>query len=129
MHRGIGTTSDRQNRRKVSLRGPEKHSSTLLGDFPRRGAIQASDSDSSRSARGECRLMLSTEGYLVRIASVAPDSAGGAHVRVFVPPLTSEEYSPCFRRERRDLAKPSRVRGPVLAPPCIRHRPLCMAGA
>jgi hypothetical protein len=47
----------------------------------------------------------------------------------FCSALPSEEYSPCFQRERRDLAKPSGVRGPVLAPPCIRHRPLRMAGA
>src|ERR1035441_5825860 len=43
--------------------------------------------------------------------------------------LFSAEYSPCFQRERRDLARPSGVRGPVLAPPCIRHRPLRVAGA
>jgi hypothetical protein len=40
--------------------------------------------------------------------------------------LLSEEYSPCFQRERRDLARPSGVSGPVLAPPCIRHRPFGM---
>lgn len=46
----------------------------------------------------------------------------------FCSALPSEEYSPCFKRERRDLAKPSGVRGPVLAPPCIRQRPLRIAG-
>lgn len=46
----------------------------------------------------------------------------------FCSALLSEEYSPCFQRERRDLAKPSGVRGPVLAPPCIRQRPLRIAG-
>ena len=39
----------------------------------------------------------------------------------FVLPYFPQEYSPCSQRERRDLAKPSGVRGPVLAPPCIRH--------
>ncbi len=47
----------------------------------------------------------------------------------FCSALTSEKYNPCFQRERRDLAKPSGVRGPVLAPPCIRHRPLRIAEA
>jgi len=46
----------------------------------------------------------------------------------FCSALTSEEYRPCFQRERRDFAKPSGVRGPVLAPPCIRQRPLRIAG-
>ena len=39
------------------------------------------------------------------------------------------EYKPCFQFARRDRAKPSGVRGPVLAPPCIRQRPLRIAGA
>jgi len=38
------------------------------------------------------------------------------------------EYRPCFQRERREFSKPSSVRGPVLAPPCIRQRPFRMAG-
>jgi hypothetical protein len=41
---------------------------------------------------------------------------------------TANEYRPCFRRARRDLANPAAVRGPVLAPPCIRHLPFGMAG-
>lgn len=47
----------------------------------------------------------------------------------FCSALASAEYRPCFQRARRDLANPSGVRGPVLAPPCIRHRPLRIAGA
>jgi hypothetical protein len=43
--------------------------------------------------------------------------------------FASVEYKPCFQFARRDRARPFRVRGPVLAPPCIRQRPLCMAGA
>jgi hypothetical protein len=39
------------------------------------------------------------------------------------------EYKPCFQRAPLDRANPSEVRGPVLAPPCIRHRPLGIAGA
>src|SRR5947207_1036107 len=39
------------------------------------------------------------------------------------------EYEPCFQFARRDRAKPSGVRGPVLAPPCIRQRPLDIPGA
>ena|ERR1035438_1349944 len=46
----------------------------------------------------------------------------------FLSAFTSTEYNPCFQRDRRDLANPSGVWGPVLAPPCIRHRPLCIAG-
>ena len=42
--------------------------------------------------------------------------------------MASTEYNPCFQRARRDLASPSGVRGPVLPPPCIRHRPLGNAG-
>jgi len=33
-----------------------------------------------------------------------------------------------FQRERRERASPSAVWGPVLAPPCMRHLPLLMAG-
>jgi hypothetical protein len=36
---------------------------------------------------------------------------------------------PFFQRARRERASPSRVRGPVLDPPCMRHLPLAMAGA
>jgi hypothetical protein len=43
--------------------------------------------------------------------------------------LASAEYNPCFHRARLDRSSPSRVRGPVLAPPCMRHRPLRIAGA
>jgi hypothetical protein len=43
--------------------------------------------------------------------------------------FASKEYKPCFQRARRDRARPSEVRGPVLAPPCIRQRPLRIAGA
>jgi hypothetical protein len=32
------------------------------------------------------------------------------------------EYRPCFRFARRHFSNPSGVFGPVLAPPCIRHR-------
>ena len=39
------------------------------------------------------------------------------------------EHKPCFQRARRERSKPSGVRGPVLAPPCIRQRPLRIAGA
>src|SRR5450432_1170637 len=38
------------------------------------------------------------------------------------------EYRPCFHRAQRDLANPAAVRGPVLAPPCMRHLPFGMAG-
>jgi hypothetical protein len=34
---------------------------------------------------------------------------------------------PCFQAARLDLANPSGVRGPVLAPPCMRHRPFLIA--
>ena len=39
------------------------------------------------------------------------------------------EYRPCFHRARRLRSSPSGVRGPVLLPPCIRHRPFRIAGA
>src|ERR1019366_616610 len=39
------------------------------------------------------------------------------------------EYKPCFQFARLDRAKPLGVRGPMLAPPCIRQRPLRMARA
>jgi hypothetical protein len=39
------------------------------------------------------------------------------------------EYKPCFQFARLDRANPSGVRGPVLAPPCIRQRPLRIADA
>jgi hypothetical protein len=42
--------------------------------------------------------------------------------------LASREYGPCFQFARRDLANPDAVRGPVLVPPCIRQRPLGIAG-
>src|SRR5271166_4777847 len=35
---------------------------------------------------------------------------------------------PCFQLARLERAKPALVRGPVLAPPCIRQRPLRIAG-
>ena len=38
------------------------------------------------------------------------------------------EYRPCFQLTSAERAKPASVRGPVLAPPCIRQRPLRMAG-
>jgi hypothetical protein len=39
------------------------------------------------------------------------------------------EYKPCFQLARLERASPSAVRGPVLAPPCRRHRRLSrMAG-
>jgi hypothetical protein len=47
----------------------------------------------------------------------------------FCSARSSAEYRPCFQRARRDLASPSGVREPVLAPPCIRHLPLHIAGA
>jgi hypothetical protein len=37
-------------------------------------------------------------------------------------------YRPCFHRALRLRSKPSGVRGPVLGPPCILHRPLAIAG-
>jgi len=40
----------------------------------------------------------------------------------------SRAYAPCFRRPRRLASRPSAVLGPVLLPPCIRHRPLRIAG-
>lgn len=40
----------------------------------------------------------------------------------------SAEYRPCFQRSPRDLASPSGVRGPVLAPPCLQHLPWRIAG-
>lgn len=33
-----------------------------------------------------------------------------------------------FKRALRERSKPSSVRGPVLKPPCVRHRPLRIAG-
>ena len=39
------------------------------------------------------------------------------------------ENLPCFQLARRERSNPAAVRGPVLAPPCIRQRPLCIAGA
>jgi hypothetical protein len=47
----------------------------------------------------------------------------------FCSARASAEYSPCFQRARRDRASPSGVRGPVLAPPCMRHRPFAIARA
>lgn len=37
-------------------------------------------------------------------------------------------YRPCFVRDALMRSIPAAVRGPVLGPPCIRHRPLGMAG-
>ena len=42
--------------------------------------------------------------------------------------LVSCEYAPCFQRARRLRSSLSGVRGPVLMPPCIRHRPFLIAG-
>ena len=36
-------------------------------------------------------------------------------------------YRPCFVREARMAALPASVFGPVLGPPCMRHRPLGIA--
>ena len=47
----------------------------------------------------------------------------------FASRFASVENPPCFQLARIERAKPSGVRGPVLAPPCIRHRPFGMAGA
>ena len=41
--------------------------------------------------------------------------------------IVSAEYRPCFQFAFRLRASPSGVRGPVLAPPCIRQRPFLMA--
>jgi hypothetical protein len=35
---------------------------------------------------------------------------------------------PCRVLARRIRSSPSEVRGPVLVPPCTRHRPFCIAG-
>jgi len=43
--------------------------------------------------------------------------------------LAAAERKPWLQRARRERSKPSGVRGPVLAPPCIRQRPLRIAGA
>jgi len=43
--------------------------------------------------------------------------------------IISAVCSPVRVRAARSRAKPSAVRGPVLAPPCIRQRPLGMEGA
>jgi hypothetical protein len=40
----------------------------------------------------------------------------------------SAERRPCRQRALRDCSKPVAVFGPVLAPPCIRHRPAAIAG-
>jgi len=40
----------------------------------------------------------------------------------------SAERAPCRQPARRLQARPSAVRGPVLAPPCIRQRPFGIAG-
>jgi hypothetical protein len=40
----------------------------------------------------------------------------------------SDEHRPCFHLAAAQRALPSGVRGPVLEPPCIRHRPLGIAG-
>jgi hypothetical protein len=45
----------------------------------------------------------------------------------FCSATASAEYCPCFQRDRRDRARPSAVRGPVLAPPYIRHRKISAA--
>ena len=44
-------------------------------------------------------------------------------------PIAAAENAPCFQFARLLRSSPSAVRGPVLAPPCIRHRPLAIAGA
>jgi hypothetical protein len=43
--------------------------------------------------------------------------------------IASAEYSPCLQLAFRLRSSPSGVRGPVLIPPCIRQRPLSIAGA
>lgn len=41
--------------------------------------------------------------------------------------IASAEYLPCFQFALRLRSRPSGVRGPVLGPPCIRHRPFAIA--
>jgi hypothetical protein len=43
--------------------------------------------------------------------------------------IACAEYPPCFQLAFRLRSSPSGVRGPVLFPPCIRQRPLGIAGA
>jgi hypothetical protein len=38
------------------------------------------------------------------------------------------EYAPVFQLALRDRCNPSAVRGPILAPPCILHRPFGIVG-
>jgi hypothetical protein len=127
VHRGMTTIRTGKSQEPMPQPGG---STTLLEIFPRRGVIRFSDSGSEHpgGARGDCRVIRDhrmpghnpfSSSRLCRISSRTR----------FCSALPSEEYSPCFQRERRDLAKPSGVRGPVLAPPCIRHRPLRIAGA
>jgi hypothetical protein len=46
----------------------------------------------------------------------------------FCSARAAAEYCPCFQRACLDRSSPSAVRGPVLAPPCMRHLPLAIAG-
>ena len=41
----------------------------------------------------------------------------------------SLDRKPCFQLAKPQRSRPSEVRGPVLLPPCIRQRPLAIAGA
>ncbi len=46
----------------------------------------------------------------------------------FLSLIASADRRPCVQFARRHRSKPSTVRGPVLAPPCIRQRPFAMPG-
>jgi len=95
-----------------------------------RGVIRFSDSSSRPSRRCKRRVPGGTRDGILTHNRFSSSRLSRTSSRTrFCSALPSEEYSPCFQRERRDLAKPSGVRGPVLAPPCIRHRPLRIAGA
>jgi hypothetical protein len=52
-----------------------------------------------------------------------------AHRTCLFSSFSAKEYPPCFQFALRERSKPSAVRGPVLSPPCIRQRPLAIAGA
>jgi hypothetical protein len=52
--------------------------------------------------------------------------AAAASLRVAI---ASAEYLPCFQFAFRLRARPSGARGPLLAPPCIRHRRFRMGAA
>jgi hypothetical protein len=134
MHRGMTTIQVRKS--QESKPQPGERFSTLLEIFLRGGVIPSSLFGSDHSSRWKRRLPGNTRDHgIPLVTSVSHNRFTSSRLSWissrtrFCSALASAEYRPCFQRARRDLANPSGVRGPVLAPPCIRHRPLRIAGA